>query len=315
MLGMPDFKKPFIIQANASDIVIEAVFLQEYEDRLFSLMYESKEKEDLTPLKEELSGLIEKIKTQIIPLRSSWVMATCFAHSGNYVAVGGMDNMCTVYDVNNRDNTGVAKLKRELAGYEGFLSCCRFLDDGKLITGSADMKILIWDLEKGVKENEFFGHQGDVMTMSLHPDRNTFVTGSVDRSAKLWDIRDAQCQQTFWGHESDVNSVCFHSSGFAFGTGSDDKTARMFDIRGDQQIGIYKPPTPKSGFTSCVLSNSGRLIICGSDDYSIHIWDTLRSEHNSSLPGHENRVTSISLPDNGMALASCSWDTVVRIWN
>lgn len=49
--------------------------------------------------------------------------------------------MCTVYDVNNRDSTGAAKIVRELAGYEGFLSSCRFLDDTHILTGSGDMKM------------------------------------------------------------------------------------------------------------------------------------------------------------------------------
>lgn len=57
-------------------------------------------------------------------------------------ACGGMDNMCTVYDLNNRDTSGVAKMSRELAGYDGFLSSCRFLNDQKIITGSGDMKML-----------------------------------------------------------------------------------------------------------------------------------------------------------------------------
>lgn len=36
--------------------------------------------------------------------------------------------MCTIYDLNNRDSSGAAKITRELAGYEGFLSTCRFLE-------------------------------------------------------------------------------------------------------------------------------------------------------------------------------------------
>lgn len=83
-------------------------------------------------------------KVQIIPLRSAWVMTVAFSPSGNFVACGGMDNQCTVYDVNNRDASGVAKMVKELMGYEGFLSSCRFLDDGHLITGSGDMKM--WDI-------------------------------------------------------------------------------------------------------------------------------------------------------------------------
>jgi len=32
----------------------------------------------------------------------------------------------TIYDVNNRDTSGAAKMLREFAGYEGFLSSCRY---------------------------------------------------------------------------------------------------------------------------------------------------------------------------------------------
>ncbi|CAH0703528.1 unnamed protein product [Spodoptera exigua] len=252
-------------------------------------------------------------KVQVIPLRSAWVMSVAFAPSGNFVACGGMDNMCTVYDVNNRDSTGAAKMVRELAGYEGFLSSCRFLDDTHILTGSGDMKICVWDLEVGKREMEFDAHAGDVVTISLAPDMKTYVTGSVDKTCKLWDIRDEKAKQTFFGHEADVNSVCYHNSGHAFATASEDKTARLFDIRSDQQLGHYTPPG-SGGFTSCGLSLSGRYLLAGSDDNDVHSWDTLKVTHTGTLRGHENRVTSISMSPNGVALASCSWDNSVRVW-
>jgi hypothetical protein len=45
-------------------------------------------------------------------------MTAVFAPSGNMVACGGMDNMLTLYDLNNRDSQGIAKMVREVAGYE-----------------------------------------------------------------------------------------------------------------------------------------------------------------------------------------------------
>lgn len=54
--------------------------------------------------------------------------------------------------------------------------------------------------------------------------------------------------------------------------------------------------------------------MCGSDDNNIHVWDSLKTTHNGVLSGHENRVTSIALAPNGMALGSCSWDQATRIW-
>lgn len=63
-------------------------------------------------------------------------MTAVFAPSGNMVACGGMDNMLTIYDLNNRDSQGSAKMVREVTGYEGFLSSARFIDDDNIITGS-----------------------------------------------------------------------------------------------------------------------------------------------------------------------------------
>lgn len=33
-----------------------------------------------------------------------------------------------------------------------------------------------------------------------------------------------------------------------------------------------------------------------------------------TLAGHENRITSLAVSENGIALASSSWDNNVRVW-
>ncbi|KAI6136267.1 guanine nucleotide binding protein, beta polypeptide 1, partial [Pisolithus sp. B1] len=42
-------------------------------------------------------------KVHAIPLRSSWVMTCAYSPSGNYVACGGLDNICSIYNLNSRD--------------------------------------------------------------------------------------------------------------------------------------------------------------------------------------------------------------------
>lgn len=66
----------------------------------------------------------------------------------------------------------------------------------------------MWDLESGRKTTDFNAHNGDVVSVSVSPDGNTYVTGSVDKTCRLWDIREQKPKQTFFGHEGDVNSVC-----------------------------------------------------------------------------------------------------------
>lgn len=52
-----------------------------------------------------------------IPLRSSWVMTCAYAPSGNFVACGGLDNMCSIYSLKSRE--GNVKVSRELSAHTG----------------------------------------------------------------------------------------------------------------------------------------------------------------------------------------------------
>lgn len=177
-------------------------------------------------------------KVHAIPLRSSWVMTCAYAPSGNYVACGGLDNICSIYNLSARE--GPTRVARELSGHSGYLSCCRFINDRRILTSSGDMTCVLWDIETGQKLTEFADHLGDVMSLSINPlDNNQFVSGACDAFAKLWDIRQQKCVQTFAAHDSDINAIQFFPNGNAFGTGSDDASCRLFDIRADRELQSY----------------------------------------------------------------------------
>ena len=46
-------------------------------------------------------------------------------------------------------------MNRELAGHTGYLSCCRFLDDHQIVTGSGDTTCALWDIETGQQTTTF----------------------------------------------------------------------------------------------------------------------------------------------------------------
>jgi guanine nucleotide-binding protein G(I)/G(S)/G(T) subunit beta-1 len=102
-------------------------------------------------------------KVHAIPLRSSWVMTCAYAPSGNFVACGGLDNICSIYSLNSNRDGANAKGARELSAHSGYLSCCRFLSDRQIVTCSGDMTCMLWDIEAGVRTMEFSDHTGDVM--------------------------------------------------------------------------------------------------------------------------------------------------------
>ncbi|PWN48601.1 putative G-protein beta subunit Bpp1 [Violaceomyces palustris] len=234
-------------------------------------------------------------KVHAIPLRSSWVMTCAYAPSGNWVACGGLDNICSIYSLRGKD-TGNVKVGRELSAHTGYLSCCRFLNDRQIITSSGDMSCMLWDIDSGVKITEFNDHTGDVMSISLSPNPNVFVSGACDAMAKVWDIRSGKAVQTFAGHESDINAV------------------QLFDLRADRELNQYTHDNILCGITSVGFSVSGRILFAGYDDYNCNVWDTLKGERVGVLAAHENRVSCLGVSTDGMALCTGSWDARLLVW-
>ena len=125
-------------------------------------------------------------KILAIPLRSSWVMTCAYEQSTDeLVACGGLDNLCSIYKI-KLDGSAVNRAEKELAGHDGYLSCCRFVGKTQLLTSSGDSTCILWDVERGEPINTYNDHAGDVMSVAVSPtDINTFVSGSCDSSAKV----------------------------------------------------------------------------------------------------------------------------------
>lgn len=133
-------------------------------------------------------------KTRLIPLKSSWVMTCAYSPTGRHVASGGLDNIATIYNVDDQIRTP-GEHAQILGGHTGYISCCRFLppDDGKMVTSSGDGTCRLWDVSTGSTISEFAGHKGDVMFVSIGESCSLFV--HVPRSntfnlSSIWVLDD-----------------------------------------------------------------------------------------------------------------------------
>lgn len=129
-------------------------------------------------------------KVHAIPLRSSWVMTCAYAPSGNFVACGGLDNICSIYNLRTKE--GNVKVARELSAHTGYLSCCRFLNDRQILTSSGDMTCMLWDVDAGVRVIEFNDHSGDVMRYVLRPRSASFLTSDLTGLAREQSLARAE---------------------------------------------------------------------------------------------------------------------------
>jgi guanine nucleotide-binding protein G(I)/G(S)/G(T) subunit beta-1 len=289
-------------------------------------------------------------KVHAIPLRSSWVMTCAYSPSGNFVACGGLDNICSIYNLNSRDGSNV-KGARELSAHSGYLSCCRFLNDRQIVTSSGDMTCMLWDIEAGVRVVEFSDHTGDVMRyvclsgffwrkLLISPNNPVCPLVQTRTSSSLELVmRPQNCGisgvarplkrspgtsliSTPSREQWDLLSAFHHSNSFlsrffpngdAFATGSDDASCRLFDIRADRELNAFTHDNILCGITSVAFSISGRILFGGYDDWTCNVWDTLKGERVGVLTGHENRVSCLGVSSDGMALCTGSWDSTLRV--
>lgn len=254
-------------------------------------------------------------KVQAISLRMCWVMSCAYSPSGQLIASGGLDNVCSIYDLRRRESIVKVPVAKELVGHSAYISACRFLDDRQLVTGSGDMTCALWDVPGECMVRQFQGHTGDVTSVALSPQNpHLFVSGSCDAHANVWDTRTTTPVQSFADHARDVNSVDFHPDGAAFATGSDDATCRLFDLRANRELATYAHGTISTGVTSVAFSKSGRILISAYEDNHAQLWDTLRVERVGVVNGHDARISSVRVSPAGNSIATGGWDAKVLVW-
>ena len=82
-----------------------------------------------------------------------------------------------------------------------------------------------------------------------------------------------------------------------------------------QELMMYSSEMIVVGITSVAFSKSGRLLLAGYDDFNCNVWDTLKGERVGVLTGHDNRVSCLGVTEDGLAVATGSWDSFLKIWN
>ncbi|ETO34410.1 guanine nucleotide-binding protein beta subunit, partial [Reticulomyxa filosa] len=86
---------------------------------------------------------------------------------GNFLAVGGLDNTCTIWNVNENSLVpgvqprDIYKPIVELCGHDGYIPGIDFVDDSQVVTCSGDSKIILWNIDKQTQLQQFNEHYQD----------------------------------------------------------------------------------------------------------------------------------------------------------
>ncbi|KIM24257.1 hypothetical protein M408DRAFT_76150, partial [Serendipita vermifera MAFF 305830] len=203
-------------------------------------------------------------------------------------------------------------------GHEGTIISAAFLPDGRrVVSGSHDCTIRVWDVETGETVlGPLQGHNDLVASVSLSPDGRRIVSGSHDHTIRIWDAETGEMVLgPLEGHNDSVWSASFSPDGMRIVSGSEDRTIRVWDAEiGEMILGPLKGH--RHWVRSVSFSPDGTRIVSGSEDHTIRIWDATTGETIlRPLEGHEGPICSVSFSPDGRRIVSGSEDQTIRVWD
>jgi len=194
------------------------------------------------------------------------------------------------------------------------LSLCWRVDGERVVSGSGDGTIRVWDVESGdtVLGPIKTGHQL-VSAVIYSPDTTKIATGgSYEKALKIWDAKTGNLLSTI-KHDSTVRSLAWTSDQKKIIAGSEEGSITIFDTAAWQQIAILEGHT--YFVNSLSLFQNDRLLASASYDDTARLWNL-----DTNLPvgppiQHQNFVCSAAISADGKQLVTGCDDKNAYVWD
>jgi WD40 repeat protein len=209
-----------------------------------------------------------------------------------------------------------AKKAFVLGDHKNFVVAVAVTPDGKkVVSGSADQTLRVWDLESGQCLATFEGHTGGVQAVAVTPDGKMIVSSSVDMTLKVWDLESGQCIFNLIGHSGYGGGLAITPDGKKVVSGSGDKTLKVWDLESGQCLSTLKGHTQSISLWGVAVTPDGRNIISGSNDDTIKVWDLSSGKCIATFKGHNDFITGVTVTPDSTKVISGSADKTLKVWD
>jgi WD40 repeat protein len=103
-----------------------------------------------------------------------------------------------------------------LEGHSKRVSCISVFPDGRIITGSYDNTLVLWNTPLGnkpQKDNIIFRGHTDGISCVTTLSNGRIISGSYDNTVKIWNAQTGNCVLTFTEHDQHINRLFALSDG------------------------------------------------------------------------------------------------------
>lgn len=182
-------------------------------------------------------------------------------------------------------------------------------DRWKVVSGSDDTSIVIWDKHEFIPLEELKGHKAQISSVRLLPG-DRILSSAHDGTVKMWDARNGSSIATVAQWPGAVLCMEYDDTNGILAAAGRDSVVHIWDIRGGKHIHKL------IGHTKWVRSIRmvGDIVITGSDDWTARVWSVSRGACDAVLASHGGSVLSVEYSALDGGIITGSDDGSVKFW-
>ena len=216
------------------------------------------------------------------------IYVVAFSPDGQLVASGGLDNRVLIWnpdEIEPFDYTAAIEQGQfpsqkciALEGHKAAVRSIAFSQDGhRIISGSQDNTVNVWDARSGQLIKTLRGHAGRVRSCRFAAADRLAVSGGHDGRVKFWDIEGYEEARVLRGYVLDghldaILAASFSHDGQQVVTASRDRSAKTWELSSGKQLLTLREG---HSFTTSVglFFPDGKRLLTSAVDNTVRIWD------------------------------------------
>lgn len=188
----------------------------------------------------------------------------------------------------------------------------------RVISGSADGTIKVWDAQTGALVQTIEESGNEVVSVAFSADGKLVAVGLggsdgrgtaliFDNSlGKLGEVRQKL-------PENNINTVAMSPDGQTIAIGNISGTLKLWDTVSGTLMQRLEGQDVQT--RSVAFSPDGKSIVGGGYGNTVKIWDVETGALQRTLSGHSSEITTVAFSPDGKMIASGSFDYTVNLWD
>jgi WD40 repeat protein len=203
-------------------------------------------------------------------------------------------------------------LQQTINAHSDWVRCLSFTPDGgKLVSGSFDKTIKLWQLDTGKAVYTLGDRLKGVFALAVSPDGKLLASGSWDEKIELWNLETGTLLYKLSQHQASVRSLAIAPDSKTLISGSFDQTIVLWSLP-DGIVG--KTIIDREPISAIALSADGTFLASTGDDGIVKIWSLATGTKIAESIGNKHCIGSLVISPDSQTLAAGTVNGDMILW-